>query len=138
MFSPFEDRFSRRATSVALGNQPREWEVPEYVRVDKDFGTVFPSGVVRDPLGTRYDRMLGMFSPGKMPQLTSLSSTTGAAPSVNRMMVRDPEQEVQTHDHPAQFSPSRFSSTVTHRDLPLSSSRVNDIFSHHTTRGFAV
>jgi hypothetical protein len=67
---------------------------------------------------------------------SEMSSKAKKAPVTNTP-VRDPEQLVTTENIPAQIAPASFSSSVVHEDAPFDRSRVDQIYSRYTTRGYA-
>lgn len=150
MFTPYDIQFDNDAAAIAAGGEPEYGGTPEYAGVrDARSITEFPTGRVTDPLGNRYHRMRPLMSRASAASRYNLQQSTfgvagissnlsgSASPIPNRMDARDPEQGVSVNEIPAAFNPASFSTTVTHRDLPLSRSRVDEIYSHHTSRGFA-
>jgi len=148
MFTPYEDQINSDAAVVAGGNEPDVSSSPNYSG-STTFSNItkYPTGRVGNPMGTSYQRFLPIFARSSapkhftqsMPGISSLSSSmaASASPIADRMAAREPQETLQTHDIPASFNPARISTRVTHRDLPLSRGRVEEMFSRQNSRGFA-
>lgn len=144
MFRPYEYQIDSDAAVVATGNQPEPYETPEYakVRQGRELAKInFPRGRAYNPLGNAYQRMYPLYSTQghRTPNISSLSKVMAgqARPYPNRMAARDSEQSVVVNNIPPVINPVSFRTSIIHRDIPLNRHRVERIYEHHATRGFA-
>lgn len=154
MSIPFYELSTDYAAEMATGGDiaPDEHPTPARVRSGRSLsGASSASAVARDPNGTAYQRMHTALnadhrasrryatgpSISAISQVSSTMANAARSTGPDRMAARGPEHSVSTTYSPAHFNPASMSTRISHSDMPLSATRLDDIFSNDTSRGFA-